>query len=335
MMKIIESYTGFQPLEEVWIGGTYPEKFYSNLPQDLCETFAKITQETAQSFENLEKKLIELGVKVQKPKFTEHVMDYQDTLGNLIKPPVCPRDWAITVGNQLWINPCGYQEDPYQHVIDEYRKNGEHVEILDREKDHRAWLGFSCMVQLGKKIIIDTQYIMPNPENKSHIMNATMRLQDDGYEVQLVTQGRHNNNRFCPIKKDVIFCSDGEEKDFYNKSVPGWEIFQGNYPKIKGNERWWSPENDYYSPIFNKQVLDYAREWVADSSASGFLLNMLVVDEKNVICIAEHDEAFKKMQQLGITPHVVDFPAGTFWDGGIHSVTLDIRRSGGCLTYFK
>lgn len=334
-MKIIESYTEFQPLEEVWIGGTYPEKFYSNLPQDMYEMFAKITKETEKGFDSLEKKLIELGVKVQKPKFTEHLMDYQDTLGNLIKPPVCPRDWAITVGNRLWINPHGYQEDPYQHVIDEYRKNGEHVEILDREKDHRAWLGFSSMVRLGKKIIIDTKYQMQNPENKSHIMNATMRLQDDGYEVQLVTQGGHNDTVFCPIKKDMVFCSHGGETDFYNKSVPGWEIFQVEDPKIKGNGRWWSPQNDYYSPIFNKHVEEYAREWVADSSPSLFSVNMLVVDEKNVICIAEHDEAFKKMRQLGITPHVVDFPAKTFWDGGIHSITLDIRRSGGCLKYFK
>lgn len=332
-MKIIESYTEFQPLEEVWIGGTYPEKFYSNLPQDTYETFAKITKETAKGFHNLEKKLIELGVKVQKPKFTEHLMDYQDTLGNLIKPPVCPRDWAITVGNQLWINPCGYQEDPYQHVIDEYRKNGEHVEILDREKDHRAWLGFSSMVRLGKKIIIDTRYDMLNPEvYKSHIMNATMRLEDDGYEVQLVTQGRHNNDVFCPIKKDFGLTRYGE-KDYYNKSMPGWEIFKVDIPEVKNNGRWWSSRNQYYSPIFNERIEEHARKWVADLSASEFLINMLVVDEKNVICIAEHDEAFKKMQQLGITPHVVDFSAATFWDGGIHSVTLDIRRSGGCLKY--
>ena len=120
-MKIIESFTEFQPLEEVWIGGAYPEKFYRNKPQEVYERFAYITEQTIKGFNNLENKLTELGVRVQKPKFTEHLIDYQDTMGNLIKPPVCPRHWAITVGNELWINPQGYQEEPYQHAIDEYR----------------------------------------------------------------------------------------------------------------------------------------------------------------------------------------------------------------------
>ena len=62
---------------------------------------------------------------------------------------------------------------------------------------------------------------------------------------------------------------------------------------------------------------------------------MLVVDEHNVICIAEHEQSFKKMEQLGITPHVVDFPTRHFWDGGIHCITVDIRRHGGQQNYFN
>ena len=333
-MKIIESFTEFQPLEEVWIGGAYPEKFYRNKPQEVYERFAYITEQTIKGFNNLENKLTELGVRVQKPKFTEHLIDYQDTMGNLIKPPVCPRHWAITVGNELWINPQGYQEEPYQHVIDGYKKNGEHVVILDRETDHRAWLGFAGMVRLGNKIIIDTGYEMQNIETKGHVMNAVMKLQDMGYDIEM-TQGGYNDTVFCPIKENIIFSSYRGEKDFYANSLPGWEVFKIDDPKIKGNGSWWSSLNNYYSPVFNKDVEEYAKEWIDDKSASVFSMNMLIVDGKNVVCIAEHEEAFKKMEQIGITPHVVDFPAKTFWDGGIHSITLDIRRSGGCVKYFN
>ena len=65
-MRIIESFTGFQPLEEVWIGGTYPEKFYNDLPNEVQDIFGKITEKTFVGLQKLEKKLSDLGVNVRK-----------------------------------------------------------------------------------------------------------------------------------------------------------------------------------------------------------------------------------------------------------------------------
>ncbi len=332
-MKIIESFTGFQPLQEVWIGGTYPTHFYQNLQPQVYDTFAKITEQTEKSFVNLGKKLNDLGVTVRKPVFTDNVDDYKDQFGNLIKPPVCPRDWAITVGNELWITPQGYKVEPYQHVIDEYKKAGEHVEILQRGNDSRSWLGFPGMVRLGHKIIVDTGYEMKNPETSNHIMQAVDHLEKLGYEVDLTTEGGHTDAVFTPMKPGHIFSSHWGEKDFYNESVPGWEVFWIK-TKEKYNGKWWTEENNYYSPIFSKHIEEKAHDWVGDATETVFEVNMLVVDEKNVVCIAEHEQSFKRMEQIGITPHVVDFPAKHFWDGGIHCITLDIRRSGGRLNYF-
>ena len=103
-MKIIESFTGFQPLEEVWIGGTYPTTFYSHLPNKIEDTFCYITEITQKSLDSLEKKLTQLGITVQKPIF-EDAQFYMDDFDNLIKPPVSPRDWAITLGRTLLITP--------------------------------------------------------------------------------------------------------------------------------------------------------------------------------------------------------------------------------------
>ena len=50
IMPLIESFTGFQPLEEVWIGGTYPENFYNHLPNQVADTFGKITEQTQTGF---------------------------------------------------------------------------------------------------------------------------------------------------------------------------------------------------------------------------------------------------------------------------------------------
>ena len=335
-MPIIESFTGYQPLEEVWIGGTYPTEFYSHLSNEVQDTFGRITEQTQKGFSALEQKLQDLGAKVRKPVYTDNVEDYKDEFGNLIKPPVCPRDWAITVGNQLWITPQGYKVEPYQHVIDEYKEAGEHVEVLERGPDPRSWLGFPGMVRLGKKIIVDTGYEMNDPDQKARVLQGIDHLKNMGYEIQMTTEGGHLDSVFCPIKQGHIISSHWGEKQLYDSTVPGWEVFWiEKEAKSLANGKWWTEENNFYSPIFNEHVTQKANAWVGDSTETVFEANMLVFDEKNVICIAEHDQLFKQMETMGITPHVVDFSTRHFWDGGIHCITTDIRRSGGCLDYFK
>jgi len=336
-MRIIESFTGFQPLEETWIGGTYPISFYDHLPNEIQDTFGKITEQTEIGFTNLQKTLEKLNVKVRKPKFTSSVENYLDSFDNLIKPPIAPRDWVITIGNQLWITMQGYKREPYADVIAEYKNNGEHVEILQRgpEPDSRVWLGFPDIVRIGKKLIVDTASTTAEPERIEHIKKAITFLEKD-YNVILTTEGGHLDGVFCPIKQGHIFSSYWGDKKFYDTTLPDWEVFWIEKDDTENyNGKWWTAENNFYSPIFNKHVNEKASDWVGNSLETVFEANMLVVDEHNVICIAEHEQSFKQMEQLGITPHVVDFPTRYFWDGGIHCITVDIRRAGGCLDYFN
>ena len=335
-MKIIESFTGFQPLQEVWIGGTYPNEYYNHLPNKVQDTFGKITEQTEIGFNKLEKVLSGLGVQVQKPKFTGNIDHYTDEFGNLIKPPVAPRDWAIVLGNELWITPQGYKVEPFEHAISHYRTNGEHVDILDRGADPRAWMEFPNVVRIGNRLVIDVADIEVegNQERKKNVLSAIERLKKD-YEIVLTTEGGHSDGVFCPIQKGQIFSSHWLQKNFYESTLPDWEVFwietKNNY---HWNGKWWTKENNFYSPIFSKHIEEKASEWVGDSRETVFPVNMLVVDENNVICLEEHTESFKRMEAIGITPHVIDFRAGHFWDGGIHCITQDLYREGTQEDYF-
>jgi len=71
-----------------------------------------------------------------------------------------------------------------------------------------------------------------------------------------------------------------------------------------------------------------------NSKETVFEVNMLIVNEHNVICIAEDDRACRKLESIGITPHVIDISTCGFWDGGIHCLTLDINRQGEKLDYW-
>jgi hypothetical protein len=336
-MKIIESFTGFQPLEEVWIGGCYPQEFYKDLPNEIEDTFAEITERTELAFNNLEHTLTGLGVKVRKPKFSQSVDDYRDKFGNLVKPPVAPRDWCLTLGNQLWILPQGYRKEPYQHIIDEYKSKNENVEILDPVDDPRARLQFPSVVRLGKKLVVDVghHHHINNKYEASKLRQALDLLKAD-YKIILSNEGSHLDGMFCPIMKGTIVSSHWGNNDFYRMAFPDWEVVWMDDLKKDTwkNEKWWMEENNSYSPVFNKHVEQKALDWVGNSLETVFEVNMLVVDEKNVICVAKHEESFNKLHKIGITPHVVDFPTKHFWDGGIHCLTVDIRRSGGCEEYF-
>ena len=333
-MKIIESFTGFQPLEEVWIGGTYPTNFYNHLSAEVQDTFGKITEQTEVGFNKLEKTLVDLNVKVRKPRFTQNIDDYMDQFGNLIKPPVAPRDWTIVLGNELWTIPQGYKVEPYADVLEEYKQNGEHVEILDRGKDPRAWLEFPNIVRIGNRVIIDVQDVADDAQRKENVYKAIDTLKKD-YEIVLTDEGGHSDGVFCPIKLGQIFSSHWASDKLYD-TLPGWEVYWiSNKNNYHWNGKWWTKENNFYSPVFSQHIEEKASEWVGDSRETVFPVNMLVVDEQNVICLTEDEGSFKRMEEIGITPHVVDFRAGHFWDGGIHCITCDIRRSGGKKEYFK
>jgi len=57
-----------------------------------------------------------------------------------------------------------------------------------------------------------------------------------------------------------------------------------------------------------------------------FDVNMLVIDRKNILCLAENDNLFKKFSEYGITPHIAKFRHNEFWDAGLHCLTSDLYR---------
>jgi hypothetical protein len=104
-------------------------------------------------------------------------------------------------------------------------------------------------------------------------------------------------------------------------------VFKLPEPKANGHSfKWWLPGIDYGH--FNKDVIKVAEHWLGNPQESVFEVNMLVVDEKNIICVQQDDDAQKHFDSLGIKMHVVDFETCYFWDSGIHCLISDVYRSG-------
>ena len=318
----------FQPLKEVWIGGTYPESFYNHLDQKSQDIFGRITEITQRDYDRLYKTIADLGVNVIRPEFTR-VEDYVDYQGNLLKPPISPCDFALALGDTLYIiSQWESGIDPYQHAVDRYLAADQKVQHVNRDgSDPWAWIVFASVVRLGRDLLIDY-----DPKHESYVNSANVvakNLSRD-YRVHLSTTGDHNDGVFCPVRPGNIFTS--HYRSHYSMTLPGWEVFHLSDTRYKNSfnlhthQKWYIPGVDFGH--FNDSILKNAETWLGDPHETIFEVNMLVIDEKNIVCGAYDELAFQEFERLGITPHLVEFESRYFWDAGIHCLTSDIHRSG-------
>ena len=98
------------------------------------------------------------------------------------------------------------------------------------------------------------------------------------------------------------------------------------------NKGWWAPGVNYAH--FNNSMTKKFSSWLGNPSETVFEVNCLVIDESNVLVIADDDDVCRQLENVGITPHVVDFRTRGFWDGGLHCLTVDICREGECVDYW-
>ena len=328
--KIINNYCQFQPLKEVWIGGCYPPDFFDHLDKKTKEIFHHISEITQKDFDNLTNLFHQLGVCVRRPEFSS-IDDFLDEQERLLKPPITPCDFALVIDDTLHIIP-QYPSgiDPYQKTINEYIDNHQHVVILDRSKpDPLCYLQFASFVSMGKDLYIDY-----DPKNETEIyINEIAKLLAQKHRVHVSQTGNHSDAVFCPLKPGYLIGS--HFRKHYSETFPGWKSFNLKTPfsqKFKTEQKWHIPGIDYLH--FNKEILKIANDWIGYIPETVFEINMVVVDEKNIICCAENEEMFRYFESIGITPHVARFESKMFWDAGIHCFTRDIHRTGSMIDYW-
>lgn len=330
---LISSHSQWQPLREVWIGGVYPESFYAHLGAQTQDIFAQITEITRQDFVRLKRCLTDLNIRVEEPSF-DNIDLFLDEEDRLLKPPISPCDFALVLSDTLYINPqypSGH--DPYYRAINRYQNHGQHVHVIDRSgPDPWAWICFPSVVRMGRDILIDYD---PTSIERTQAAHKISQLLGQTYRVHVSNTGDHSDGVFCPLRPGEVFTS--HYRAHYTETLPGWRVFHLKWPDVPAvnlntHQKWHIPGIDYMH--FNPLIMQVAKDWLGMPHETVFDVNMLVVDENNIICGAHNEEAFKHFEDIGMTPHVVDFQSRYFWDAGIHCVTADIARDGVCEDYW-
>lgn len=157
-----------------------------------------------------------------------------------------------------------------------------------------------------------------------------------------VNTGGHADSTYCPVKPGLIVSL--MDVPTYKDTFPGWEVVYlpgqswtqvDSFLKLKekNNGKWWVPGEELNNE-FTNYVESWMGHWVGYVEETVFDVNMLVIDEKNVVCNNYNEQVFEAFARHGITPHIVNFRHRYFWDGGLHCITSDVSRRGGMNNYF-
>ena len=327
MQNRVNSFTGFQPLKEVWLGDCYPAHFYNHLSNQVQDAFGLITEWTQQDLARIQAVLEAEGVLVQRPEFTSTVEHYVNSLGQLVKPPICPRDNSMTLGNEFY-HLRSQTPDPWHKQIQNFKQHGV---VVHQGRDHPAdCISPPSVVRMGRDLYIDYDTHAPMWNMASNILTEWAKT----YRVHVCSTGGHSDGVFCPVAPGTIVATHYLSQ--YSKTFPDWKVF--HLPEPGGN-LWngtWHVENNTVmtNAGFADHITQYAFDWVGNFRETVFEANMLVINPTHVLAIKQDPQMFSWLSQQGIRVTYCDFRCRSFWDGGLHCLTTDIVREGSCEDYF-
>lgn len=325
-LPVINSHDSWSPLQEVWLGDVYPASWYDHLTSEVRDVFYRLTDITQQDLSIIHRALEGFGVTVRRPRY-DSIDDFVDDRGSLYKPQICPRDNFVVIGNQL----LGHERHrrPWQHIINHYLRDPR----VSFKITGQACINGANIVRVGRDIIIDRD-----------VFDYEYRGEWPDYRVQVLSNGGHMDGCFAILRPGLILAN--HYYDDYDRTFPGWEIIMLDDPTYGA-----APALGYAQPYpvyngkfwdtavgttraFNQHIIDHALDWVGCYTETYFELNCLVIDEYNVMMLAENPVLAEELARRGITVHWVPFRSRSFWDGAMHCLTLDIRRHSAALDYF-
>ena len=163
-------------------------------------------------------------------------------------------------------------------------------------------------------------------------------------EVKPMTGSLHGDSIFAILKPGLLLTE--KKSHLYRELYPNWDVIEvgnGNRTEIKkwiqGTKLKMHPyiyafsNEEYHQEAFYQYINKWLTHWLGFSQETVWDINCLVLDEQNVVFSQENKELFKKLEKHKINPIVSPYRHRWFWDGGIHCITLDIKRKGSCEQY--
>jgi len=341
----INSYTSWQPLEEVIVGTCFPGDYFDYIEdKKVSNQLAQILHQTKEDFDNLANVLKTFGAHVLRPTIAdkEGFNEMRLMVGEPEAPPLTPRDSQITLGDKLLV--CSPDAE-LQTIIDNY-DNFCPGSVID--PFNRVWTAdnvlsganASCIVRVGKDIFVDESEWL----RKDHMEWIRDNVLGDQYNIHTAITEGHGDSVFAILKPGVILSTYHADDLNLEDEFPGWDILKlldpsiiqaqkmGQFKEEHFNGRWYVPEQNP-SAEFANYVDTYLSKWTGEAAETVFDVNCLVLDEEHVVFSAYNKEVWEFCKKHNIEPIISEIRHKYFWDTGISCSTQDIRRKGGLEQY--
>ena len=328
-------------LETVMLGDHYRSAFFDNIKNArIRSALQRIADETQEDLEHYEKVLNDFGCNVIRP-YLDHskgIMDYIDNQGRgqywssgVPRSPLQTRDMQFVGGNKLFHT--HYENGVSQRFFD-YNYN-DSVDIKEQIELDGIFAPSYTMV--GRDIYID-QYDCKLRDSQLQ----TLKQNIPNLRVNTLNHGGHSDGCFHTIKPGAILSI--LDIQTYQDTFPGWDVcylpnqswgqVQGfTSMKEKVNGKWWVPgeeENDELTHF----VETWLQDWVGFVEETVFDVNVLVLDEHHVCVNNMNPTVIEFLKKHNMEPVHVPWRHRYFLDGGLHCITLDVKRNGTQQDYF-
>ena len=363
----------WDPLRVCAVGQSYPPEFYSYIKNSKVRSvLERIAQETEEDYQKLIKLLESFGVEIVRtdiPASQEECL----IGGKFMQPPMCPRDYTAMIGKIFFMPASGptvdhwstikgtdWPSDPpqslreFQNLSDQVKYELNNYDIKNKTQTlssmekliesqsnkiiHGTGINTAEVSRIGKDLYFGTH---DYHQDQTALKQKAQELFPD-YRCHVVNTGGHADGTFCPVVPGLIVSL--KDISTYTDTFPDWEVvylpgqsWDSVRPfldlKDKNQGKWWVPGEEL-NDDFTDFVEGWLGHWVGYVEETVFDVNMLVIDEKNVVCNNYNEKVFKAFDRYGITPHIVNFRHRYFWDGGLHCITSDLHREGVQKDYF-
>ena len=344
-MNPINSYTSWQPLEEVIVGRAYSPDYFDFIENaQVRNQLQQILLETEEDLANLQRTIEKFGARVRRPNLPNRDRFIQSQIhgSGAPLPPLTPRDWQITLGDRL-LRVLAVQE--LNSLCTEYTRAGG---TIINPHGPTGWdencilngASASCIVRVGRDVFFDNSDFL-KPEQTRWIVDNVLGPE---YRVHEAVTDGHGDAVFAILKPGVLLSSKHDVNLDLARDFPGWDVCKiwdssiwaamevGKF-KYEQSPGAWYVQGQTPTPEFTQFVDTYLTKWTGFVAETVFDVNCLVLDESHVIFSAYNREVFDYCRKHRIEPIISELRHSYFWDGGISCCTQDIRRRGGLESY--
>ena len=218
---MINSYTSWQPLEEVIVGRAYSPDYFDFIDnaQVRCQ-LQQILAETQEDLDNLQRTIEQYGARVRRPNLPakDQFIWFQTEGGGAPLPPLTPRDWQISLGQKLLrvLNMPELDDicnDYADQVVNPHKKRWDPDCILNGASA-------SCIVRVGRDVFFDNSAYL-RPEQTAWIAEHCLGPE---YRIHEAVTDGHGDAVFAILKPGVILSSKHDMHLHLAEDFPGWDV---------------------------------------------------------------------------------------------------------------